>query len=337
MKAGMKHPRDARGRDRRVRRCPATAHAAIIGEGHGRRRQSRRRSTRGRAARASATWTSRSFVNTDERRGLQRAGASARTACRPACGDRRAGARQRVHDRSTSTTTATARTRSRSRSYYGHRCTTPARRPSTYTWTVARRRRRSRQPAPTLLTRQAELVLDDHAAARLRRQPGRDRATRSSTPRAPSCSPTAASPRPRSRTRYFNSHDRQGRADRRARARHVHDRRPRPQRRATTRRGARRSTLQPDRAVRPLRRARSRTRAGRATRSAARVGEPTAAGGRVTVAAAKRQEGQALPDARQGQGQQQGRLQAALPPRARDLPHALLVHGLFDGRARHRL
>ena len=49
------------------------------------------------------------------------------------------------------------------------------------------------------------------------------------------------------------------------------------------------------------------------------------------------QEGQAVPHPRQGQGQQRGRLQGALPALPRHLPHPLLVQRQLGGHQGHRL
>ena len=66
--------------------------------------------------------------------------------------------------------------------------------------------------------------------------------------------------------------------------------------------------------------------------------EASAAGSRVTVAVAKGKNGKRFQHARQGEGLQQGRLQAQLhDPPARQVPAPLLVPGQRDGRPRHDL
>ena len=245
MKVGGRTPRDARGRDRRC--CvPATANAAISATVTG---------DDGNPAQLTegAPLALRNMdVQASSRRhrrgqGLQREsdrpGRPADAASAVTCGL----ARQR-RPAATSTTAATARTRSRCTSYSDIDCTKPLR---TVDLHVDGRRPASRSHRPRRdADAPAELVLDDHAAVRLRRQPGRvglrDQ-VRQGRGRAGRRQPLLA----RAQGRLLQPHDRQGRADRGARAGHVHDRRPRPHGDYYSPWSAP-VTLQPDRAVRPL-------------------------------------------------------------------------------------
>ena len=180
----------------------------------------------------------------------------------------------------------------------------------------------------------AELVLDDHAAAQLRRQPGRAglrdqvrQGRRAQPGRQPQLARAQGRlPRPTTGKVELIGSREPGAYTIVARARSTA---------TTTRRGARRrtSTL-----IAPfdISSRRSPTRAARATRSARDARRAAAAGGRVTVAVAKGKKGKRFRTLGKPKVNSKGQLQAALPALARHLPRALLVQGqLGDGpRAR---